>query len=222
MFVLSSTFYFSKKTTHTQEREREKSLLSVSQNHSFVLSPSKNVRFRFFSISPKDDSSLRQQKKKKMSANGQKTTSRALCLSVFSEPCCRIGRRFFSRRHTRRGGGGGGGGIRRDETKGNTKHHHLRRTTHKKEYLSRRSSTTYPQFENVAFHLDQKNADGEQSKRHEASHHVHRGPARHRVADRRGKPNQGALQGEHLFLSLRLSLSLFCKRAFSFANCDDE
>lgn len=161
-------------------------------------------------------------KKKKMSANGQKTTSRALCLSVFSEPCCRIGRRFFSRRHTRRGGGGGGGGIRRDETKGNTKHHHLRRTTHKKEYLSRRSSTTYPQFENVAFHLDQKNADGEQSKRHEASHHVHRGPARHRVADRRGKPNQGALQGEHLFLSLRLSLSLFCKRAFSFANCDDE
>ena len=149
-----------------------------------------------------------------MSANGQKTTSRALCLSVFSEPCCRIGRRFFSRRHTRRGGGGG---IRRDETKGNTKHHHLRRTTHKKEYLSRRSSTTYPQFENVAFHLDQKNADGEQSKRHEASHHVHRGPARHRVADRRGKPNQGALQGEHLFLSLRLSLSLS-----SAANCDDD
>ena len=221
MFVLSSTFYFSKKTTHTQEREREKSLLSVSQNHSFVLSPSKNVRFRFFSISPKADSSLRQQKKKKMSANGQKTTSRALCLSVFSEPCCRIGRRFsrgdthaevvvvvvvvFD--ETRRKGTQNIIIFEGRHTKKNISPDVVVQRTHSLKTSLSTSTKRMPTASNP-------NATRLPTTCIAAGATPSRRPPR--------QSNQGALQGEHLFLSLRLSLSLFCKRAFSYAECDDE
>jgi len=191
-------------------------MLSVSQNHSFVLSPS-NL-FYVFGSSPSLPKMIRvcvSKKKKDERERPKNNVARALSVCLLRALLSHRTTLPLAETHTQRWWWWlCGGGVRRDETKGNARRHHLRRTTTKKYiYISRRS--TYPQFENVAFHLDQKNADGEQSKRHEASHHVHRGPARHRVADRRGKPNQGALQGEHLFLSLRLSLSLFCKRAFS-------